>query len=110
MQASINHDFHFIFSPTVELERLVEMKKAKEYSIEAKSGGKENIEESEVQNDPEEHSPLSPVLPSVSSVPSPMSPVSSPVSPVSSPGDQAQATLPSPPPPKQGGYLYYTII
>ena len=72
------------------------MKRAKEIRIEAKSGDRENVKDSEVQTTQEKH-PL-------------MSPLSSPVSPVSSPGNQMQAALPSPPPLKEGGCLHYVIV
>ena len=93
----------FTFPCAVELENLVEMKRAEEHRTDAKVGGKENTEYSELQTNQEDHSSMSPVS-------SPVIPVSSPVSPISSPGDQVQATLSSPPPPKEGGYLLYTIL
>ena len=97
--AHIKYDFHFIFSSTVELEKLLEMERARKCRGEEKLGDKGSTEDSELQPIQGEYSPMSSKL-------APVSPVSSPVSPVSSTGDQVQVTLPSSPPP-ESGYLHY---
>ena len=105
-------DFHVVFLSTVELEKLVEMKKERECRSKEKVGGKGSTEDSELQTNQKEDPPVSPMSPlssHASPVSSPISPASSPVSPLSSTGDQVQATLPSSPLPKQSGYLHYGI-
>ena len=110
------------------MEKLVEMKREREYRIEEKVGGKESTE---LETNQKEHSSMNPISSPMNPVSSPMSPISSPVSPVSPPvshvsssvssvsspvspqsstGDQVQATLPSSPPPKRSGYLHYGMV
>ena len=77
------------FTVVVELDKVVQMKKVEECGLDEKSGGKENAGDSEAQASQGEHCPMSPVSPA---------------------GDQGQATLHSPSPSKEGGYLYYSIM
>ena len=90
------YDFRSISSFTVEQEKLVEIKKAKEYRIEEKSGVRDNTKCSEMQANQEEQSP--------------MRFVAFPMSLVSSSGDQVQAMPFSPSPPKEGQYSHYSIM
>ena len=94
---------HFSFSFTVEQEKLVQMKRAKECRSDEQLGGKRSTNGSEVQTNQEEHS-------SVSSVPSPVRSGCSPISSVSSHGDQVQATVSSSSPSKESRYLHNTFI
>ena len=103
------YDFHVVFSCTVEVERLVEIKRERECRVEEKVGGKGSTEDNELQTSQKEDPPVSPVslLSSPMSPVSSISPVSSPVSPLSSTGDQMQTAIPSSPPRKQSWYLHY---
>ena len=108
-------DNHFTFFVTVEQEKLVEMKRAKESRSDEKLAGNRSANGSEVQTNQqveayqqveankEEHSFVSPVPPPVRSV-------SSLVSPVSFHHGQVQAALSPPSPSKESRYLHYTAI
>ena len=92
------------------------MKRERECRSEERVGGKGSTDDNELQTNQNGNyslnptsSPVSPVSSSMSPVSPPISPVSCPRSPVSSTRDQVQATLPSSPPLKQGGYFHYGI-
>ena len=71
----INHDFQIIYSSTVELEKLVKMKRERESRSEEKVGDRGSNEDGEVEMNQKTHS-------SISSISSPVDPVLSPMSPV----------------------------
>ena len=84
------------------------MKKEKDHKTVERSGGKESTEDSKLQTNQTEHSPVSPLSYPMSPISSTMSPLF-PVNPLSSTKDQVQATPPSSPPPKESGYLHCDI-
>ena len=73
----------------MELDREMQMKKAKECGFDGKFGGKESPEDSKTEAREGEHCPMSSTSPA---------------------GDQVQAALFSPTSPKEGDRLHHSII